>query len=263
MFETHQGTYCSQSMAYFNAMTQKPTAQRKQVIDRFIRGLISTGLWFKFDMLYLLAAHHEQASRLHLITPGTKTLTITGVWTAATGFIADRGWTNTAAAAATDYLDPATNMSQLTNFTQNSAHMGVWSTTDNKQAANRSYDFGDTNNVAVIGRSDNGSGALYLHPNFGSSLDTAASSYYPGHAMWSRTASASWAAYGQGGAVSTTGVDVSTALSSGIIRICNIGTSGSVNQIAMVHMGSQFSATDAATMYSLSRAYMNGVGASA
>jgi hypothetical protein len=106
------------------AMTTTPDAARQQVISDHIVALKAAGIWSQLDIYYIMAAHHEQASRLNWKSPGDFTLTANGGIT----FTVDRGWQGN---GSTGYLDtgwiPATHG---VNYTLNDASFGVYSRTD-------------------------------------------------------------------------------------------------------------------------------------
>jgi len=108
------------AIALFAAMTTQPDAARKKLISDTIVALKAAGVWSLLDVLYVMAAHDEQASRLNWKSPGNFTLATAGTIT----FEADRGWTGN---GTNGYLNtnwtPATH---AVNYTQNSASMGVY-----------------------------------------------------------------------------------------------------------------------------------------
>lgn len=74
--------------ALIQAMTSAPTSTRADVIEKTVVALKDAGIWDKLDALYMLGAHHEQASRLNWINPGVNTATVVSTPT----FTADQGW---------------------------------------------------------------------------------------------------------------------------------------------------------------------------
>ena len=106
------------------AMTIAPDAARRQLISDHIVALKAAGIWSQLDTYYMMAAHHEQASRLNWKNPDSFTLTASGTIT----FTIDRGWQGD---GSTGYLDtgwiPATHG---VNYTLNDASFGVYSRTN-------------------------------------------------------------------------------------------------------------------------------------
>lgn len=118
-----RGAVRDETQALLAAMTTKPSPARIALIDRTIRSLVSSGVWAKLDIFYMLAAHDSQAATLNWKSPGTFTLSIVS----AMAFAADQGFTGDASA---DYLDTGwTAGTDAVNYTQNSASFGAWSRT--------------------------------------------------------------------------------------------------------------------------------------
>lgn len=109
-----------QTRALANAMTTPPSAARFALINQTIRALFGAGLWSKLDVLYMLAAHDEQAGRLNWKAPGTFTLTANNSPT----FTVDRGF---AGDGATSDLSSTYNASTFGGrFTLDSAVLGAY-----------------------------------------------------------------------------------------------------------------------------------------
>jgi hypothetical protein len=109
------------------AMTTAPDAARQTLISDHIIALKAAGIWSQLDTYYMMAAHHEQASRLNWKSPGNFTLVANGGIT----FTVDRGWQGD---GSTGYLDtgwiPATHG---VNYQLNDASFGVYSRTNLQQ----------------------------------------------------------------------------------------------------------------------------------
>lgn len=117
--------YCPEALAIFRACTTQPTPFRKFLINRLIVSLKSAGVWSILDVLYVLAAANSQAALINWKSPGTFNGTVNGSPT----FTADRGFTGTQSST-TQWGDTGFNPSTAGgSFTQNSAHLSVWSLT--------------------------------------------------------------------------------------------------------------------------------------
>ena len=107
-----------------DAMSVSPPMNRAVLISDHIITKKDIGSWQESDIYYMMAAHHEQVSRLNWKSPGNFTLTANGDIT----FTVDRGWQGD---GSTGYLDtgwiPATHG---VNYTLNDASFGVYSRTD-------------------------------------------------------------------------------------------------------------------------------------
>lgn len=113
------GTYTvvnAETTTLLAAMSVQPDMRRTIIIDTFIGALKTAGVWSKIDVMWVLAAHDEQAGRLNWKSPGSFTLTAVNSPT----FTTDRGF---AGNQSTSYLD--TGWDWGTNgvqYTQNDAH---------------------------------------------------------------------------------------------------------------------------------------------
>jgi hypothetical protein len=123
----------TETTAYLAAMSVQPSAAREKHINRFIWRLknsaaytgAATSIWAKLDVLYLLAAHTEQASLLNAPAPATyvPTKVLTPVFTV------DRGWNGDGLTTA---LTVAFNLATASGrkYLPNDASMFCWSLTD-------------------------------------------------------------------------------------------------------------------------------------
>lgn len=115
--------YCAEARTLFAAMTVQPTRGRKARINEFINRLKAASIWTKIDIMYVPAAHDEQAARLNWKAPGSFTLTAVNSPTFAT----DRGFTGNGTSSYLDTgWDPGTN---AVYYTQNDAHNAVYPST--------------------------------------------------------------------------------------------------------------------------------------
>jgi hypothetical protein len=106
------------------AMTTAPDAARQQLISDHIVALKAAGVWALLDIYYIMAAHHEQASRLNWKNPAAFTLEANGGIT----FTTDRGWQGN---GSTGYLNtgwiPSVNG---VNYALDDASLWVYSRSD-------------------------------------------------------------------------------------------------------------------------------------
>src|SRR5215213_2374639 len=82
--------YEAETTAIVAAMTSAPDATRQGQINTLVAALKTAGVWTKMDVLYILAAHHEQAGRVNWKNPGTLTASLISTPT----FTTDRGYTS-------------------------------------------------------------------------------------------------------------------------------------------------------------------------
>ena len=118
-------TYDARALDLFANMTVTPDAPRKALINALILALDAAGAWAQCDVLYLLAAHDEQAARLNWKAPTIRALTAYG----APAFTVDRGFTGDGVDA---YLGTGVAAPALGSYAQNSAHLACWSLTDSQ-----------------------------------------------------------------------------------------------------------------------------------
>jgi len=140
------------------AMTVAPNNFRKANIAQCIQQLYAGGVWAKTDVMWVMAAHDEQAARLNWITPGSFTLSAINSPT----FTTDRGFNGD---GSTSYLD--TGWDRATNgvqFTQNNAHASVYQRTGTALTfgapATAAFQISGAAGTNGGGRLNNGSGTL-------------------------------------------------------------------------------------------------------
>ena len=114
----------SQVLSIIGRMSMAPPAGRAEAMYALISALMAAGVWPMLDVLAVLAAHHEQASRLNWIGP-TFDLQHYNLPT----FNSDRGWTG----GGTAYLDAAgyNPSGGGTRYGLNDASFGLWVLTPN------------------------------------------------------------------------------------------------------------------------------------
>ena len=246
---TDVGTfYEAESNAIFAAMTTPPDTARKTLIDNAVKQLKSSGLWTKFDTLYLMAAADAQAGTVNWKAPTLYNLTPVN----APVFTVDRGFTG----GATQYLDASFNpaTAPTPKFVQNDASVFGW---------NLTAGIVDYAHLVL------GSGNTFIMPTGGdgwtrSSVNTwgndmqGASPGSQGFWLSTRTGPSASVLYRNGVSVYT-GINASTAIVSGNLNFVN----GFPGQIAAGGNSSQFSAAEQATFYAILGEYLDAIGATA
>lgn len=217
------GGYDAASAAYFAAMSVQPSNARKAVIDAFIRGLKSDGIWSLLDGCHILAAHDEQAARVDIKTP-SRVATKGG----APVFTVDRGYTGSAVASGTsDYIDTGFNPSTGGgNWGVNSAHFGAWCLT-NIAGGLISLGINASDDAYMILRS--GSDQVQTRMNDGITLTTAGVTDARGLTLVSRTASNLYKIF-KNGAVFGTTTNAASARPNGTFRYLQVQSAASTNQ---------------------------------
>jgi hypothetical protein len=241
--------YLPEAVALFAAMTVQPDAARKDLINTTIGALITTGVWSRCALLYVMAAHHEQAARLNWKTPGTATLTATG----GPVFTTDRGYAGDQSDAV---LDTGVNANALSGYAQNDAHTSAWVRT-----------ISSANNFEYVGF---GMSANQLNPqdgfnralgniNFGGVIDMAGG-VGVGFFNLVRTASNAWQFYKNGSLVNSF-TDVSGALPATSFKFLTNGSNFTGSQLLAGSMGASLTAQNATDLYTALNAYKTAVGA--
>lgn len=251
---TTASAYSAEATAYFAAMSVQPDATRKALIDTFISGLVSNGIWAKLDAAGILRAHDAQAARLELKNPGTRTLTAVNSPT----FTTDRGY---AGNGTTSYLStgfiPSTHG---VNLTLNSASLGCYVSAGNTTGDNNAYLLGTTGLRFLPRRA---TGDTFRSNINGSGLsDFAAQSTRLG--LWAVNRSGASAVQGyRNGASQGSDTDASVALDTTELFICAWNNAGSRagtanNEIGFWFVGGSLTAGEHATLDTLWDAYVAG-----
>lgn len=120
-FAAPGGSDSAELTALLAAMTTQPDATRKGIIATMLDGLVADGVMSKLDLLYVLIAHEEQASRVNWASPGNYTLSKVNNPV----FTVDGGWTD--GGSASNYMDSTFNVASASGrkIAQNDAGFGV------------------------------------------------------------------------------------------------------------------------------------------
>lgn len=130
-----------------------------------ICGLVADGLWTGFDALYVMATQDSTTAGFNLVST-SYTLTPTN----APVFTADRGYT--AAATGSKYVNTSAVLNALTQFTQNSASMGIFVGASAGAAAVEDFGASDGTAFSAV-QSRNGANSVYRINNAGTSNSVA------------------------------------------------------------------------------------------
>lgn len=96
---------------------------RLNVLDTYIRGLISDGLWARIGLLSIACLPNSVHSRINVKSPSDTLATINGSPT----FTANSGWKGNSAVA--NYLEFPNDVTSY-NLSQNDSHTAAWGGTD-------------------------------------------------------------------------------------------------------------------------------------
>lgn len=235
------------TVAYASAMSVAPTAARVSLIDAFVRAMKAGGLWTRLDLLYLLAAHDEQAARLNLMAPGAHTCTAVN----SPSFLADQGFAGDGSTSCLSTgLNPALGG---TRFSVNDATLFVWSLTDlNASAA----DIGSGTSTRLLARS---SGSLAARANVAVTTTVAAADSL-GLVGWTRRNAGGHDFFRDGSVVATI-EQASNTISNDVLRIGAAGTVYSARRLAVAGIGAGLEPDHIAALAAACAGYLQSVGA--
>jgi hypothetical protein len=142
---------CSEAVSFL-ARTSGLDATHTSAYIALICGLVSDGVWDKFDALYVYATQNQTTALLNL-----KSTSFNSVAHGSPTFTADVGFTGVGSSS-TVYIDTGFNPTVGSpEYTQNSAHISNWNLTP-----------GTNQELAAIGSKAAGSNSLsYMVPQFG------------------------------------------------------------------------------------------------
>lgn len=239
----------AETWAVVGAFTATPDLRRVFLIDTMIDKLIDSGVWARADLLYVLAAHDEQAARINWISPGTGDLTAVN----SPAFTVDEGFTG----AATSYLDAGVGLSGLANYSLNDATMFVWSLTDG--LLNAEFEIGTVSGTQARIACRAATGDMFMNTNSGTNSIVAVADSLGLHA-WSRTSSSAAALY-KNGSLATGVSATSSSVGSGNVSLLRSNTLYTTRKVAAGGVGASLSSTEHAALYDALRRYLTGVGA--
>lgn len=197
--------YAPETINYLSKCFPKPTGQYIGALDKFIRQLIIDGNWSQLDCLWVFATEQQQHARINLINPLNFTITEVSspTWTSKKGYNGN----------GTSYLSTNYNPhSQSTNYTQNSASIGVYIIGTFSSSATVT-DIGSNDGVNGVGIQIRQSNIdfLYLNqPDAGQATEANPSKETPGFYAGVRTSSSSVNIYFNGASSSTSGTSASS-----------------------------------------------------
>ena len=245
-------SYDSATTAYVAAMTVKPTATRKTLLDQLVRGLKNDGIWSKLDALYVMASHDAQAARINVLNPAEVLAAVSSPT-----FTTDKGYNGDGSSS---YLTDAVDLSARAKFQQNDASMFVW------------VNAGATSNNALVGTFGGAPGA-YIVParastavmrsrlNDATSSDSGATITTPvGLSTISRAASGTYTQYRGNSALATISV-ASTAEPAEPFCVGRSGGAYNPSRVAVTGFGAALTATEVTLLHTRLNDYLGAIGA--
>ncbi len=241
----------------FLARTSGLDTLHQDAIAALICGLVDDGIYTLFDVLYILATQNAITAVLNLISP-----TYDGINNGA-HFVVDRGMTGGPGGSIDSQFNAATAV--LPNFTQNSAHISLWSV----------IDIGGVND-GPMGVDEFVNGETEIHPLYGDvhtyyrinsqPISGVANTTAAGFYLANRANASEVKGYKNGVNVLTDSGATSTPVKNHNIPVCALFhiTAGTLvpaaHQLAMASIGASLTPVQVATFYGRLRTYMTAVG---
>lgn len=241
--------------AFVARMTVEPSSGRKTAIDNFFTAVKAIGL-AKFDGLWLLAAHDQQAANLNL-----KSTSFTIVPTGGT-FTVDRGYTTD---GVDDFLDTGFDPSTAPTpaFTQNSAHISFYNRLDASISHGTPWvgmnDDGSAPNFQIAGKTSTGN--FSLRANDATTFNVGSQTINVGLFAGNRSASNNKKGFRDGTQVGTTQTTASTGVPAAPLWIGRINATYSNREFSFASVGGSLSDAEHASLSSAVNAYLTSVGA--
>lgn len=236
----------SATLGIIGRMSAAPPAGRAEAMYALIASLMTVGIWSKLDILYLMAAHHEQAARLNWISASYNLAAYNSpIFTANRGFKGD---------GSTAWLDVVgyNPSSTAGRFALNDASAGLWVLTPSAGTGM------DLSGVVWMSRRNTGVDWHYRvndgTSSFGQPGDT------PGFYAGDRPSSSTKRLFKNGAQIATHNVASSVLYN----RLNILGQSGGNNssaELAVVFAGASLTETQHAALYAALSTYLLTIGA--
>jgi hypothetical protein len=236
--------------AYVDRFANSPSAATLSAINTFFTTLKADTTYSAFDEFYLLGGQDEQATRINLINP-----TVSLQVVSAPVFVANSGWQGD---GIDDSLDSPILLSEGGKFTQDNAHLGVWSLTNTFNAAYYDIGTGATTNARRLNCSNT---AIQCLGNLSSATNvTGVVTNSLGHYVITRSNSTSSTVYKNGSSIGV-GADTTAATTDGALTILRSRATFSARRLMAAHRGRNLTAGEVTTLYNALNAYKTAIGA--
>lgn len=238
----------TEAETFVNAMTVEPDDTRKGLIDDFIGGLKTDGIYTKLGFLYILAAHDEQAARLNVLNPASNALTGSPTFTTDRGFTSD----------GTNVLDTGMAETAVPGMTETSATIGIWINSTDGTAGNV---IGAAANTRLNPRAGSGNVAGRCFSGQTSNDLTVANRL--GLSVTSRTGTDMTC--GRNAGTDSTATTASTSVSPGSDTFVILGTNGTphtgTDRAALAHGGPYLTQTERQNLHTRVNTLLTAIGA--
>ena len=260
------GTYnisSSQTVSVGETITSGLDAAHQTAVTILICGLVTDGVWSKFDVFRIYATQDNVTARFNLVS-SSFTADLNGSPT----FTADRGFTGVDASSSV-YINsnyaPSTNGVQ---FTQNSAHISAWNITNAASGASGGVitgaDSGSTRQVNILPKYSDGNAYFRINSDSASAGQSVTNSNASGHYIANRSASNATQGYRNGSSIVSNSVASTAPTSVNVFDLAtnssNSPTFGAGYQMSASSLGASLSSTDVTNYYNRLRTYMTAVG---
>lgn len=232
----------------------EPRRARTFLIDDTIAALIDAGIWAKLDLIYFLAAHDAVTAKINWKNPAVAAQQLTAVNSPT--FAVDQGYTGNGSSS---YLVNAVNMSALTQFKQNSAHIGVWIGTNVlENVPDIGISTGDTMRITTrfTGTGNNASCRINDASTLTSSMGTSTDS--KGSTIANRSGSSARQLYKNASSIASD-TQASVAPGAGTLLVLKALTTYSTKQAQIVHAGASLSSGEVTNLYTILGDYLAGL----
>lgn len=242
----------SEAAALVAAMNVVPNAARQSLIDAFIGALKAGSVWSKLDVLWVLAAHDEQAGRLNWKSPGNFTLTAVN----GPAFAVDQGFTPNGSSSWLDTAwDRATNGIQ---YTQNDAHISIYQRTAASTA--NAPNISDLNASLRVSIGGQGNANRGVRVNSSAQVFAPTGGAYPQHILGRRSDGANISVVVDGVQVTAPTAAASVSLGSADVGIGRSGVGYNNGQVAGLSLGANLDDDAALAFYNAWHDFMVGLG---
>lgn len=245
----------------FLARTTGLDATHTSAYKALINGLVADGVFSNLDVLYIFATQDSATALLNLVSSS-----FNGIANGAPTFTIDRGFTGVAAST-TVYVNSGFNPTTAPSpkYTQNSAHVSIWSATDLTVAGTGVGASSATYETSIYPRFTDGNAYYRINDPDGSGGGIVVATAI-GHYLANRSGSNVQQGYknavDQGVVNRVSGAPVSGNIY--VLAYNNISAvtagNGTSNQIASCSIGGNLSSTQVTAFYNRLRTYMTTVG---
>lgn len=231
--------YSVEAANYFAAMAVQPPNAWKVVVDLFIRGCKSDGLWDKFDGGHFLAAPTQQAALVDFKAPSRiATLVLTPTFTA------NRGFTGTGTAG--EYIDTGFTPSVSgVAYQQDSASLGVYAN-NNITSAVVGAGVSTGSSAYMVLRSN--SNQQQYRMNDATTVTVAGATDGSGLTVITRTGATATQGYQRGAAFGAAASNASTLRPTGTIKYLSAGGTSVLHELSFGFFGGGLTGSEVAAL---------------